>query len=491
MTKRNDAPSNPDRRKLITSAAAVLSVAALQTPTAEAKSKSGGTQTGSVDVIVVGAGLSGLTSARELVKKGKSVVVLEARDRVGGRTWTTAVGARRYDLGGQFVGPTQDRIRAMAKEFGLEIKPVFSDAKHIWELGDERVEFEGSVPALSLLQKLDLGHIINKMNALAKRVGPTTPWAVSDAAELDAITLAQWVKENSYKKSSRDFAKVMTRAVLGVDPDEISVLLWSYYVAQGDNIEMLIGGRGGAQDSVIEGGSQQLSLRMAKDLGAAVKLSQPVRRVMHDAAGVTVETDHGNWRGRYVVMAIPPAMNTAITFTPSLTGDRRDLETRAPMGRYAKVVITYEKPFWRELGYAGDVGSLRGPVVASYDDSSNEGPALLGFVGGDDERLWRKLSAPARKAAVLECFARWFGSEALKPLAYEEKDWTVDEWTFGGPTIALPPGVLSRYGAALRQPIGRIHWAGTEAAQRWTGYMDGAIRAGEQAAADLLTRLTK
>lgn len=494
MTQGTDKPSNPDRRKLIASAAAALSVAALSAPTAEAVVVAPSTPTvpspaEPVDVIVVGAGLSGLMAARELSKQGKSVVVLEARDRVGGRTWTIPIGARRYDIGGQFIGPTQTRMLELAKEFGLDVKPAFSDAKHIWELDDERMEFTGNVPSLSLLQKIDLGQIISKMNDLSKVVGATEPWAAPNAAALDAITLAQWVKEESFRESTRTFAKVMTRAVLGVDPDEISVLFWAFYVAQGDNVEMLIGGPGGAQDSVIEGGAQQLSLRMAKDLGAAVRLSQVVRRVEQDDAGVRVHTDHGTWRGRHVVMALPPSMMPSIAFSPTLPGDRRDLHARAPMGRYAKVVLTYEKAFWRDLGFAGDVGSSRGPVVASYDDSSEEGPALLGFIGGDADFNWRKLSADERKASVLECFARWFGPEALKPLAYAEKDWTLDEWVTGGPVTTFPPGVLSRIGPALRQPVGRIHWAGTETALRWTGYMDGALRAGEQVAADLLAKL--
>ncbi len=487
MSQDHDQPTHPDRRRLLRSMAAVLGAAALRPAAADAPVAN------PVDVIVVGAGLSGLVAARELVRAGRSVAVLEARDRVGGRTWTIPVGARRYDIGGQFVGPTQDRIRALAQEFGLRLQPVYSDAKHIWELNDKRVEFTGTLPALSgslsLAEKFDLARLDLRMNHLARQVGSAAPWAAPDAAVLDAQTLAQWVREHSFSDTTRDFATVMTRAVLGADPDEVSALSWAWYVAQGDSVDMLIGGANGAQDSVIVGGSQQISLRLAQGLGAAVKLGQPVRRVMQDERGVQVFTDQGGWRGRYAILALPPSQAQTISFEPGLPDQRRELQAHARMGRYAKVVLSYERPFWRTHGYAGDVGSLRGPVMASYDDTSDDGgPALLGFIGGGAERAWSQLAAEERQAAVIEGFARWFGDEARRPLAYAEKDWALDDWVHGAPAGIWQPGVLSRLGPALRQPVGRIHWAGTEAALRWTGYMDGAIRAGEHTATEVLAR---
>lgn len=474
-------PPRPDRRRLLQAAAGAAGAMALPAALAAAGSGPAAGTAANIDVVIVGAGLSGLTAARTLARRGRSVAVLEARDRVGGRTWTIPIGGRRYDIGGQFVGPTQDRVRALASEFGLRLQPVFSQARHIWELGAERMEFEGDTPPLSLVDKLDLGHLIGRMNAMAREVGAATPWSAARAAALDATTLAQWTQEHSYTSRVRGFVTAMTRAVLGSDPDEVSALFWAWYVAQGDSVEMLIGGSGGAQDSVIEGGSQQLSLRMAQELGGTVKLGQAVRRVVQDDTGVEVFADGASWRGRYAILALPPAMAARIDFTPELPPDRRDLQTRAPMGRYAKIVATYDKPFWRGRGYAGDAGSLQGPIVASFDDSSPEGPALLGFIGGDAERAWRALPDAERRTAALDCLARWFGPAARQPLAYAEHDWTLDPWVRGAPTTILPPGVLSRLGAALRQPVGRIHWAGTEAALRWTGYMDGAVRAGEAA----------
>ncbi len=481
-------------RPLITRRAAIVA-AALAPVAAAAQSGAGAAAPAptealeTVDVIVVGGGLSGLTAARRLTEQGRKVVLLEARDRVGGRTYHGPIGARSFDLGAQFVGPTQDRVKALAAEFGLQLKPVFSTGRRIWELRDDRLEFGPGNPPLPIGTLLDLPHVMGRVDAMAARVGAVAPWDAADAALLDGQTAATWAARHSYTANTMDLLTCSTRAVFGADPDEMSMLFVAFYTAQGDSLEMLTNTQGGAQDSIIVGGTQQLSLRLAALLGDVVRLNQPVSHIRQDDQGVAVTTEAGTaFRARHVVVAMPPAAAGRLVFDPPLPRNRHDLQQRAPMGRYFKVIVTYDTPFWRDAGFTGEVASVRGPITASYDDDPGDGTgALLNFIGGDHALKWQALPADQQKQAVLDCLARWFGPAALTPTAYGFNPWSEQRFTGGAPVAIMAPGVLSRLGPALRAPCGRIHWAGTEAAEKWTGYMDGAIRAGEAAAKAVAT----
>jgi monoamine oxidase len=306
-----------------------------------------------------------------------------------------------------------------------------------------------------------------------------------DAATLDAQSFATWTGAHTYTQNTADLIACSTRAIFGADPDELSTLFVAYYTAQCDSLEMLIGTEHGAQDSIIVGGTQQLSLKLAESLGDAVHLNQPASLVKQDAAGVTVKTEAGAvFAAKHVVIAMPPQVAGRLRFDPPLPPARQQLQQRMPMGRYVKVIVCYDKPFWREAGYTGEVASVRGPITASYGDDPGDGSgALLNFIGGDNALAWMALPPDQQKRAVLECLGRWFGKQALSPTAYGFNPWADQRFTGGAPVAIMAPGVLSRIGHALREPCGRIVWAGTEAAEKWTGYMDGAIRAGEAAAA--------
>jgi monoamine oxidase len=210
-----------------------------------------------------------------------------------------------------------------------------------------------------------------------------------------------------------------------------------------------------------------------------------VRRIVQDGSGVAVETDrHRDFKAGRVIVALPPAMAGRIAYAPILPALRDQLTQRMPMGWYAKVEAVYPTPFWRSDGLSGQVVSDTGPVRTTFDNTPPDGTpgVLMGFIAADDGRVWSQLSASERRNAALGSFARYFGTAALGPIQYVEKDWTAEEWSRGDPVGLMPPGVLTQYGPALRPPVGRVHWAGTETAEVWTGYMDGAVRSGERVA---------
>jgi monoamine oxidase len=223
-----------------------------------------------------------------------------------------------------------------------------------------------------------------------------------------------------------------------------------------------------------------------------VRLSSPVLAIAQDDSGVRVTLAGGTAAARELVLAMPPMAANAVAFQPWLPPERVELQSRMPMGAYAKVVAVYDKRFWKTKGLNGFFASLRGPITASFDESEPDGAygAVLGFIAGDHTRAWRKLDAAGRKAAVLGQLARLLGPEASSPADYLEKDWIDEPWSRGAPMTVPAPGALSRSGRAIRGSIGRIHLAGTEAAEHWTGYIDGAARAGEVAAKAALARLS-
>lgn len=445
------------------------------------------------DVVVAGAGVSGLVAARELARAGKSVLVLEARDRAGGRTWTQTSSGRHFDLGGQFVGPTQDHALALCREFAIRITPSAIDGDSLMERKTDVLRYQGVVPDKGVA-KADLTAFEKTVEAfekLVREVGASTPWAHPKARMLDAISFASWYSTRTKSRFVDDFMRIVVRAVIGLEPEEVSVLCFAYYSAQGDSFSSLIGTQGGAQDSWIRDGAQTISLRLAAELKDRVILDTPVLGVTQTENAVRVAHARGTVEARQFILAMPPMAANAVAFQPWLPAERVELQSRMPMGAYAKVVVVYEKRFWRTKGLNGFFSSLRGPITASFDESDPNGAygAVLGFIAGDHTRTWRKLDGAGRKAAVSQQLARLFGPEALANIDYLEKDWIDEPWSRGSPVGVPAPGSLSRSGSALRASIGRMHLAGTEAAEHWTGYIDGAARAGKAAAKKALAQL--
>jgi monoamine oxidase len=472
-------------------------------PDAEAaKRKKRKLATRHADVVVIGAGLAGLTAALRLVQQGKSVVLLEARDRVGGRVWNHDLGGgERSERGGTFAGPTQDRIFALAKEFHVPTFPTYNEGQNVYYADGERLLYSdtgatGTAPPDPQIVA-DLATVVTRLDQMATEVPVDAPWETAKAGEYDSKTLDQWVKENSTSPRFQRLVPAATRPIFGAEPTEISLLFTLFYIASsGDEthqgtFERNFNTRGGAQESRFFGGSQVIPNRVAKRLGKRVVLKTPVRQVRYNSRGVTVISDRVNVKAKQAIIAIPPALAGKIDFSPRLPADREALNHRMPQGTLWKVAVRYAKPFWREAGLTGTAVSLNGPVNATFDDSPPDGsPGLIfGFVGGDEARAFARKPEADRRAAVLDNFVKYFGDEAKNAIDYFDTNWPGERWSRGGPVGLAGPGLYTAHGPALRAPVGRLHWAGTETSSYWNGYMDGAVRSGERAASEVLEAL--
>jgi monoamine oxidase len=451
-----------------------------------------------VDVVVVGAGLAGLSAARRLRRGGASVAVLEARDRVGGRTLNHPLGRGEVvEIGGQWVGPTQNRVLELIKDLGLSTFKTYVDGKNVYYRranppGLRRQLYNGTIPPANVASLVELAKALNSLDKMADQVPLEEPWKASSAHEWDGQTFETWKLANTTIDETRDLIDLGIESVFAAEPRDLSFLHVLFYIHSGGSFENLINTSGGAQDSRIVGGSQQISIEVAKRLGDRVVLKAPVERIAHRRGRATVHTPKGAWEAGRVIVTVPPTLAGRIAYEPHLPASRDQLTQRVPMGSVIKCMAVYDRPFWREEGLSGMATSDTGPVKLTFDNSPPDGRpgVLLGFIEGQSARnLTRKPQAERRKA-VLECLERYFGSRArTQATDYFDKSWAEDPWTRGCYVGYFPTGVLTGYRNAIRKPIGPIHWAGTETATEWSGYMDGAVQSGERAADEVLADL--
>jgi monoamine oxidase len=437
------------------------------------------------DIVVVGAGFAGLTAARNLTQLGYDVLVLEGRDRVGGRSHTTTIAGVPVDLGGTFVGPTQTEVLKLAAELGCPTSSTYNEGKNLIRWRGRVRSYRSTIPKLSIIELLDVSRIQWRFERLARQISLAEPWRAAVAQQLDRQTLDSWLRSAYAGASTRDLMAIMARVTWGCEPDEVSMLHAVRYVKAAGGIGPMLDVRGGAQQDHFPDGTQQIALRMADELRDRVRLDAAVDRIVSaDDGSVVVHSAAGTTAARAVVVAIPPAHRGAITFEPALPEQYSQLVGHWPQGNLSKAYAAYETPFWRVDGSSGQALSDDGPVFITFDVSpSDQGPGIL--LGFTDARTFDPLPPDARRDRALECFANLFGDAARSPIDYIDHCWGTEPFAPGGPTAAVPPGSWTTYGPWLRKPVGGIFWAGTETADEWTGFLDGAVRSGQRVATEV------
>ncbi|MEV7098999.1 flavin monoamine oxidase family protein [Amycolatopsis sp. NPDC051045] len=439
-----------------------------------------------VDVVVVGAGMAGLVCAHRLRRRGIGVLVLEACDRPGGRTVGAEVGGESVDLGGQFVGPGQDRVYALAAELGVATFPTYTAGSNVLETETGRLRpFRGMAPRLGPSTLLDVARARFRLDRLARDIDTETPWRSPDAAALDGQTLQSWIDRRVHTRGGRRFLTLACQAIWACEPSELSLLHALFSIKSAGSLSALTDFEGGAQQDRLAGGAHGLAARLAAGLDAGLLLNAPVRRIEQDDRGATVITEDGTaWRAGQVVVAVPPPLASRIAYQPPMPAGRDTLLQRLPMGSVLKCIATYPEPFWRTAGLSGAALSLRGPIALTADSSPQSGRCgvLIGFVNGATARDLTTRSEAGRRALLLDALSRLFGPPAGRPVAFAERNWTEEPFTRGAYAAVFPPGAWTGPGSALRAGVGRIHWAGTETSPRWYGYIEGAVQSGERTA---------
>jgi monoamine oxidase len=429
-----------------------------------------------VEIVVVGAGLSGLHAARELARRGRDVVVVEARDRVGGRTLARTIGRGVFDVGGQWIGPKQHRVAKLARELDLRTFSTWSTGRKVMDLDGDVKTYRGVIPKLGVLELLRLELALRSVERMTKRVDPSDPWATRDGVEWDRVTVDEWAKKSVSAVRVRAAFDVVVRVVFGAEAKDLSLLSFLAYVRAAGGLMSLVEIEGGAQQDRFVDGAHALSTRIAKELGDRVFLDAPVRSIANERHRVVVTTDRGAVIAERVIVAAPPALVREIAFDPPLDAPRVELLAAHRMGATTKVITTYGRAFWRDAGFSGEAIASSGPITVTFDDTTHDDaqPALVSFVVGEAAR------AKPSENDVLAALSRFFGKDAASPDAYVAEDWSADPWSGGCPVSMPPPLRWPRQLAALRRPFGRVHFAGTETAREHTGYLEGALEAGER-----------
>lgn len=448
------------------------------------------------DVVIVGAGPAGLTAARELRKAGLSVAVLEARDRVGGRTWTDTVDGAMLEIGGQWVSPDQTALAELIDELGLQTFSRYREGQSVYIGADgRRTLYSGDSFPVSDATAAEMDKLTALLDSLAAEIGATEPWAHPKARELDTISFHHWLRENSADEEACNNIGLFIAGGMLTKPAHAFSALQAVLMAASAGSFTHLTDEDFILDKRVVGGMQQVSLLQAAELGDDVVLSSPVRTVNWEDGGdevagqrVTVMSDRATVHARFVIMAVPPNLYSRVSYNPPLPRRQHQMHQHQSLGLVIKVHAVFSTPFWREDGLSGTCFGAGAVVQEVYDNTNHEDPrgTLVGFISDEKADAMFELSAGERRRAILASIAGFLGEKALAPEVYYESDWGSEEWTRGAYAASYDLGGLHRYGKDQLAPVGPIHWASSDLAAEGYQHVDGAVRMGRRTAARIV-----
>lgn len=442
--------------------------------------------------IIIGAGFSGLAAARILHKAGKDFLVMEARNRPGGRVHTLRYADDRYlDLGGQWIGPGQHRMYELATEYKLEWFDTYNSGKNIIDLKKKIWTYTGLIPGIGLPSLLNIRYVISQLDRYAAGIHTRTPWQHNRAAFYDSISLDCFVRKNCLTRNAYQVLRTGLETVFACNLNEISLLHALFYIKSGNNLNTLLSIEKGAQQHRIKGGMQLLAEHMAQPFRERIRYNHAVKKIIQNEHEVVVSGEGFSYRANRIIIAIPPVLIRDIRFEPALPFQKQQLLQKLSMGTVGKVFGVYPSPFWRKAGFSGQVVTDNNQPFQVFFDSSPADAGygvLLAFCIADRARHFFSLQEAQRKNLALQNFARYFGRQALQPDHYTDHCWADEPWSGGCYAALYPTGAWTSFQDELSKPFQNIHWAGTETATEWYGYIEGAVRAGERAAGEILSK---
>ena len=443
-----------------------------------------------IDVVIIGAGFAGLSAANKLIDSGQSVTVLEARNRVGGRTHSVVMNGCQLDLGGRYFGGNQSRVLALAEQMGIQTYPPKVNGAILQETESGLLQLEDDpISLLSPAIQEEHEKLLEKVEAMAATLPADRPWAAAAAREWDSQTLESFIRSESSSPEILESFYGWSIGLVSAEPSEVSLLAFLWYVCTSEGMANAVDMESGLLMRLAQGSTHQIAVKLAEQLGDCIKLNSEVLEVAQDQDCVHIRSTGGNFDAKRVIVAIPPNLVRQITFRPALSSGRDQLLQKFSLGRLASATVMYEQPFWEEDGLSG---MATGGVSAWASHVLNVTPpdqphgVLSCFISPARAVEFASYQASEAKQLVIDDLVRYFGEKARHPIAYDSVNWVAEPHTRGGYGWSLPPGALTSFGEYLRQPEGHVHFAGTETAELFAGYIEGAIRSGERASSEIL-----